>query len=239
MVERQGGNRKLDGLFASFRREVGRKPFNTVGQNLKCAENLEQHLREPEAACLKFSVLCARLSWKTEPFGRLWHLFCRTLSSPLTGRMPRRISQFANAIGAGLSRPGLSCSFTAVLWAEHLLLAFSMTDKQTALQLEVGVASKLPTAFLRDFSNLRTDDGRADSVTELIDLRGNLDGLERERDYYFRKLRDVEILCLTLKAKMDPELTAEKVVEDVQGILYAENDDEVDEEISGSVDGQP
>lgn len=74
---------------------------------------------------------------------------------------------------------------------------------------------------------------------ELIDLRGNLDGLERERDYYFRKLRDVEILCLTLKAKMDPELTAEKVVEDVQGILYAENDDEVDEEISGSVDGQP
>eukprot|EP00933_Yihiella_yeosuensis_P036898 TRINITY_DN3072_c0_g1_i1.p1 TRINITY_DN3072_c0_g1~~TRINITY_DN3072_c0_g1_i1.p1 ORF type:complete len:316 (+),score=91.74 TRINITY_DN3072_c0_g1_i1:130-1077(+) len=61
---------------------------------------------------------------------------------------------------------------------------------------------------------------------EIHDLRSTLDGLERERDYYFRKLRDIEILCTTLQAKMDPELTAEKVVADVQGILYAENEDE-------------
>eukprot|EP00434_Breviolum_minutum_P025821 symbB.v1.2.022826.t1/scaffold2042.1/size196763/9 len=63
---------------------------------------------------------------------------------------------------------------------------------------------------------------------EILDLRANLDGLERERDYYFRKLRDVEILCLELKANMDPELKAEKVVEDVQGILYAENEVEAE-----------
>lgn len=67
---------------------------------------------------------------------------------------------------------------------------------------------------------------------EILELRANLDGLERERDYYFRKLREVEILCLTLKSSMDAELKAEKVVEDVQGILYAENevdDGQVDE----------
>lgn len=67
-----------------------------------------------------------------------------------------------------------------------------------------------------------------DQKEEILDLRGTLDGLERERDYYFRKLRDVEILCLTLKANMDPGLTAEKVVEDVQGILYAENEVEAE-----------
>lgn len=65
---------------------------------------------------------------------------------------------------------------------------------------------------------------------EINELRQTLDGLERERDYYFRKLRDVEILCTTLQAaQMDPEFTAEKVITDVQGILYAENDEAVDE----------
>mmetsp|Transcript_90697 Transcript_90697/g.194519 ORF Transcript_90697/g.194519 Transcript_90697/m.194519 type:complete len:344 (+) Transcript_90697:105-1136(+) len=63
---------------------------------------------------------------------------------------------------------------------------------------------------------------------ELHDLRGTLDGLERERDYYFRKLRDVEILCSTLQARMPPDTTAIKVVEDVQGILYAENEEEAE-----------
>lgn len=61
---------------------------------------------------------------------------------------------------------------------------------------------------------------------ELTELRGTLDGLERERDYYFAKLRDVEILCTTLQARMDPDLTPTKLVEDIQGILYAEQEQE-------------
>merc|ERR1740129_1789144 len=60
---------------------------------------------------------------------------------------------------------------------------------------------------------------------ELEDLRVTLDGLERERDYYFRKLRDVEILCTGLEGKVYPEITGDKVVKDVQTILYAENED--------------
>lgn len=67
------------------------------------------------------------------------------------------------------------------------------------------------------------------------ELRSTLDGLERERDYYFRKLRDVEILCTTLQAHMDPELTAAKIVADVQGILYAENEEE-HSEATGTID---
>mmetsp|Transcript_111822 Transcript_111822/g.198066 ORF Transcript_111822/g.198066 Transcript_111822/m.198066 type:complete len:340 (+) Transcript_111822:78-1097(+) len=61
---------------------------------------------------------------------------------------------------------------------------------------------------------------------ELEELRHVLDGLERERDYYFRKLRNVEILCNTLEAKMDTSLTPERIIQDVQGILYAEYDEE-------------
>lgn len=60
---------------------------------------------------------------------------------------------------------------------------------------------------------------------EITDLKQTLDGLERERDYYFRKLRDVEIMCTTLQANMQPDLTAEKVITDVQGILYADGDE--------------
>merc|ERR1740129_1724919 len=63
---------------------------------------------------------------------------------------------------------------------------------------------------------------------ELESLRVTLDGLERERDYYFRKLRDVEILCTGLEGKGYPEITGDKVVKDVQAILYAENGEDDD-----------
>lgn len=61
---------------------------------------------------------------------------------------------------------------------------------------------------------------------EIDELRTVLDGLERERDYYFRKLRNVEILCNTLEAKMDTSLTAERIIQDVQGILYTEMEED-------------
>ena len=44
--ERLGGAQKLDGFFASFRREVGRRPFNTTGPSLESAAKMEQHLRQ-------------------------------------------------------------------------------------------------------------------------------------------------------------------------------------------------
>lgn len=67
---------------------------------------------------------------------------------------------------------------------------------------------------------------------ELQEHRATLDGLERERDYYFTKLRDIEILCSTLQAQMTPGLTAEALIKDIQGILYAEKDDDAAQEDS-------
>ncbi|CAA0384878.1 unnamed protein product [Arabidopsis thaliana] len=50
---------------------------------------------------------------------------------------------------------------------------------------------------------------------ELVDLKISTDLLEKERDFYFSKLRDVEILCQT------PELDDLPIVVAVKKILYA------------------
>jgi len=71
---------------------------------------------------------------------------------------------------------------------------------------------------------------------EIEELRKERDGLEDERDYYFKKLRHVEILCETLQAKMDPAMDVEGVLSKVQGILYTEMD-EFPEEQNVSVAG--
>lgn len=70
----------------------------------------------------------------------------------------------------------------------------------------------------------------ATKVCENEELRSLTDSLERERDFYFRKLREVEILCTTLQAKMEPSCTVETLLADIQGILY-EDDSQADEEL--------
>lgn len=61
---------------------------------------------------------------------------------------------------------------------------------------------------------------------ELNDKQMTLEGLENERDYYFGKLRQVEVMCTTLKASMNPDMTSDKMVNDILGILYAEAEEE-------------
>jgi len=66
----------------------------------------------------------------------------------------------------------------------------------------------------------------AQNRDELEDLRCAMEQVEKERDYYFRQLRDVEIMCQTLQSNMPADLSAGTVVNDVMGILYADADDE-------------
>jgi len=65
----------------------------------------------------------------------------------------------------------------------------------------------------------------AEQAEELTAMGDMVDGLEHERDIYFRKLRNVEILCCTLKAD-NPEVAIADLLEKITGILYAENDEE-------------
>lgn len=86
-----------------------------------------------------------------------------------------------------------------------------------------GTASAVPQA---EFDGLRDEHEKLRD--EVVDLKITVDGLETERDFYFQKLRDIEILCQTLEAHPDPNMTVNKFVENVQRILYAKDDEEED-----------
>lgn len=51
-------------------------------------------------------------------------------------------------------------------------------------------ASKTSTGVVNNVTNQQIED----LSNQLMDMRLNLEGLEKERDFYFSKLRDIEIL---------------------------------------------
>ncbi|KAJ7551088.1 hypothetical protein O6H91_05G002800 [Diphasiastrum complanatum] len=53
---------------------------------------------------------------------------------------------------------------------------------------------------------------------QITELKLSVDSLEKERDFYFSKLRDIEILC------QGPQLEKMQVVKAIQKILYATDD---------------
>lgn len=64
-------------------------------------------------------------------------------------------------------------------------------------------------------------------TTEVSAIKQTLNGLEAERDYYFRKLREVEILC-QLWEEERPDKKAEEIKNEIQKILYAKDDENRD-----------
>ncbi|XP_077008474.1 microtubule-associated protein RP/EB family member 3 isoform X1 [Tamandua tetradactyla] len=66
---------------------------------------------------------------------------------------------------------------------------------------------------------------------QLLDLKLTVDGLEKERDFYFSKLRDIELICQEHESENSP------VISGIIGILYATEegfappeDDEIEEQ---------
>lgn len=53
------------------------------------------------------------------------------------------------------------------------------------------------------------------SLSKLMELKLTVDGLEKERDFYFSKLRDIELICQEHESENNPILS--KIID----ILYA------------------
>lgn len=62
----------------------------------------------------------------------------------------------------------------------------------------------------------------AAATQEINSLKETVAGLERERDFYFSKLRDIELL-LQQACEADPELDKDEdgLIKQVQAILYS------------------
>jgi hypothetical protein len=50
---------------------------------------------------------------------------------------------------------------------------------------------------------------------QLLDLKLTVDGLEKERDFYFGKLRDIEVMCQENDNEQNP------IIQKILDILYA------------------
>ncbi|KAF8920348.1 calponin homology domain-containing protein [Mucidula mucida] len=57
--------------------------------------------------------------------------------------------------------------------------------------------------------------------TQVKDLSAHLEGLEKERDFYFEKLRDIEILVQTQMEVLEGEGKDDVTLRDIQKILYS------------------
>ncbi|KAL5289642.1 MAPRE2.2 family protein [Megaselia abdita] len=85
--------------------------------------------------------------------------------------------------------------------------------KSNAISVHTGVSKSN-----KEQSNSISNQQMEELTQEILDMRLNVEGLEKERDFYFSKLRDIEILCQD--AEDEPHPLIQKIVD----ILYATED---------------
>jgi len=83
-------------------------------------------------------------------------------------------------------------------------------------------ASRPTSAVTKKPANAEAEKQVAALNEELTSLKLTVAELEKERDFYFGKLRDIEITCQTLP---DEKTEVNQVVEEIQKILYSTADE--------------
>ncbi|XP_011256751.1 microtubule-associated protein RP/EB family member 1 isoform X3 [Camponotus floridanus] len=67
----------------------------------------------------------------------------------------------------------------------------------------------------------RGDTGKIEELNaQLVEMKMSIEGLEKERDFYFGKLRDIEVMCQDCDNGGDPPPIVQKILE----VLYATED---------------
>ncbi|XP_026834002.1 microtubule-associated protein RP/EB family member 1 isoform X1 [Drosophila erecta] len=80
-------------------------------------------------------------------------------------------------------------------------------------------ANSTGTVKKNDASNSVNNQQIEEMSNQVMDMRINLEGLEKERDFYFSKLRDIEILC-----QEADDAEAHPIIQKILDILYATED---------------
>nr|CAD7198830.1 unnamed protein product [Timema douglasi] len=82
-------------------------------------------------------------------------------------------------------------------------------------------------------ANQRGDTKIDELETQMMDMKLTVDGLEKERDFYFGKLRDIEMMCQEHDSEQNP------ILQKILDILYATEDGFAPpEELDGEVPNQ-
>ncbi|KAJ7051780.1 calponin homology domain-containing protein [Mycena amicta] len=70
---------------------------------------------------------------------------------------------------------------------------------------------------------------------QVRELTGHIEGLEKERDFYFEKLRDIEVMVQTRTEQLEAEGLDDDTLREIQKVLYATEDGfEVPEQEQGA-----
>lgn len=89
---------------------------------------------------------------------------------------------------------------------------------QTLTNNNVSISMKNKNIARNGSSSILDADARSKYESEISQLKATIDNIERERDFYYGKLRSVEVLCQ--QTEEEPEVDKKKILE----ILYATED---------------
>ncbi|XP_058804584.1 microtubule-associated protein RP/EB family member 1 isoform X2 [Phymastichus coffea] len=94
-----------------------------------------------------------------------------------------------------------------------------------AKTIQKSISKAAPTRVPQK-PGLGNRDGKVDELSsQIMELKMTVDGLEKERDFYFGKLRDIEVMCQECDNSESPPIV-QKILE----VLYATEDDRPIEE---------
>lgn len=117
----------------------------------------------------------------------------------------------ANVSVGGSSMPAPRAAGNSFRVQPRPVHATKSVSRSSVPSRPVGAATRIP-------GGSATDSQKVEELTaQVAELKATVDGLEKERDFYYGKLRDIEVLCQEQEQKDGkPE-----VVEQILEILYA------------------